>query len=161
MRTSSNYKPVGGVESCALYPDDSVVTAIFSSEGCTIKLEGSPVEVPLLDDASSYDESTLSKQGATSVLHSLRLVADRGCAEEWLEEEFLERAAFEGFVAIITLNDGRRLLAGYSSRLNAEQPLRLGKIVSTSGNALRETPSVTLELVSYDAEFSPEILEIV
>ncbi len=158
---SSNYKPVGGVESCTLYPADSVVMAIFSREGCRIKLEGSPIEVPLLDDASCYDESTVSKQGATSVLHLLHLVANRGCAEEWLEESFLEQATFEGFVALITLNDGRRLLAGYSAHLEAEQPLRLEKITSTSGNALRETPSVTLELVAYDADFSPEILEIV
>ena len=161
MKTSSNYKPVGGVESCALYPTNSVVTAIFSSEGCTIKLEGTPIEVPLLDDASRYDESSVSKQGATSILHSLHLVADRGYAKEWLEESFMEQAAFEGFVAIVTLNDGRRLLVGYSAHLEAEQPMRLEKIASTSGNALRDTPSVTLDLIAYDADFSPEILEIV
>ena len=161
MKTSSNYKAVGGVESCALYPADAVVMAIFSSEGCRIKLEGSSIEVPLLDDASHYTECTVSKQGATSISHSLHLVADRGCAGEWLEEPFIEQAAFEGFVALITLNDGRRLLAGYSQHFEAEHPLQLEKIVSTSGNSLREIPSVTLELAAYDADFSPEVLEIV
>ena len=158
---SPNYKPVGGVESCTLYPADAVVTALFSSEGCKVELSGTPVEVPLLEEASHYDEASIFDHATTSVSHSLHLVADRGEAQPWLNDVFLERGAYEGFVALIALNDGRRLLVGYSAHLGNEQPLRLEKISSASGSSLRETPSVTLHLTSHDADFSPEIIEII
>ena len=161
MMAASNYKPVGGVESCALYPADAVVMALFSSEGCKIQLSGTPVEVTLLDDASKYDEESSLKDGVASISHTLCLVAERGRADEWLNNAFVERAAFEGFVAVISMSDGRRLLAGYSVQLGDEQPLRLEKISSTSGVNLHDIPSVLLQLTSQDADFSPEILEIV
>lgn len=159
--SGSNYKPVGGVESCALYPTDAVEMAIFSSEGCTLRLSGTPIAVVLLDDASLYEENFSFEQGAATVAHRLHLAADRLEAKEWLDETFLERAAFEGFIALLSLNDGRRLLSGYSAHLGAEQPLRLEKITSTSGNTLRERPSVVLQLIAHDADFSTEILEMV
>lgn len=161
MSGAMNYKSVGGVESCALYPADAVETALFSSGGCSVELSGVPIVVTLLDDTSQYEETSIFKNGASAVSHALTLVADRGCAEEWLNSEFLERAAFEGFIAVISLNDGRQLLAGYSMQLGEEHPLRLEKLISTSGTSLRQTPSITLQLVSHDADFSTEILETV
>ena len=157
MKTS-NYKPVGGVEGVALYPADAVVTALFSSAGCEVELSGTPIEVRLLDDSSHYEESSDFKQSVTSVSHLLHLVADRGDAEEWLDRNFLEQAAFEGFIAVISLCDGRRILAGYSAQFGNEQPLRLEALISTSGNSLSETPSVALRLVAHDTEFSQTIL---
>ena len=53
---ATSYKPVGGVESCTLYPADAVVTALFSSEGCEVELSGTPMEVELLEDKSNYEE---------------------------------------------------------------------------------------------------------
>lgn len=154
----SNYKPVGGVESCTLYPADAVETAIFSSRGCEMQLCGEGVEVPLLEDSSRYEEESRSRDGVVKVSHLLHLVADRKEAEEWLDNNLLERLAIEGAVAVVTLEDGRRLLAGYSPHLGNEQPLRLESLISTSGSNLHDRPTVTLRLVSHDIEFSSEIL---
>lgn len=158
MNMVATYKPVGGVESVALYPADAVITALFSSEGCEVELSGTPVEVHLLEDASQYEESSELKHGAIIVSHKLHLVADKDNAAVWLSDDFIERASFEGFIAVVSLCDGRRILVGYSSHLGSEQPLRLEKIISTSGKSLSESPSVTLQLISHDTEFSPIIL---
>lgn len=160
MKTTSNYKPVGGVESVALYPADAVVTALFSSDGCEVELSGVPIEVPLLEDCSQYEEKSHSERGSTSVSHLLHLVAERGYAQAWMENDFLEQATFEGFVAVISLCDGRHLLAGYSALLGNEQPLRLESLTSTSGKSLGDIPSVTLRLVAHDTDFSPIIHNI-
>ena len=158
MKTNSSYKPVGGVESVALYPADAVVTALFSSNGCEVELSGNSIEVPLLDDASQYDEISRLEHGAASVLHKLHLVADRKDAEKWLDSAFLERAAFEGFIAVVSLSSGQSLLVGYSAHLGNEQPLRLESLTTSSGKTLHETPSVTLRLVSCDADLAAQIL---
>lgn len=158
MKSIFKHKPIGGVESCALYPADAVVTALFSSCGCEVELTGAPIEVVLLEEASSYEERALMKNGATSVSHRLNLVATKNDANEWLDNDFIEQASFDGFIAVITLNDGRRLLAGYSASFGDEQPLRLESIVSASGNNPHDTPSVTLQLVSCDTDFSAQIL---
>ena len=158
MENNSIYKPIGGIESCALYPADAVEMILFSSNGCEVELSGTPLETPLLEDSSYYEEVLRLQQGVASVSHLLHLVANRNDANEWLDNDFLERAAFEGLVAIISLCDGRRLLAGYSMHLGDEQPLRLESITTSSGNSPRETPSATLRLVAYDAEFSMKLL---
>ena len=158
MKTHSNYKPVGGVESCALYPAEAVLTALFSSEGCEIELSGSPIDVPLWEEASQYEEVVNMERGAACISHRLRLVAERNDAAEWLDNRFLERASFDGLIAVVSLCDGRRLLVGYSAQFGNEHPLRLDSLASTSGNSLHETPSVTLQLVTNDTEFSAHIL---
>jgi hypothetical protein len=157
MKTYSKYKPVGGVESCALYPADAVITALFSSEGCEVELSGTPIEVPLLEGASQYEESISTERGAVCISHQLHLLAERNDAAEWLDNALLERASFDGLIAVISLCDGRRLLAGYSAQFGNENPLRLTALSSTSGNSLHETPSVALHLVSCDTEFSAPI----
>ena len=154
----SKSKPIGGVESVALYPADAVVAALFSSEGCEVELSGVAVEVPLLEDSSYYTESSETTHGVTRISHLLHLVADINDASEWLTDEFLERASFEGFVAVISLCSGRRLLAGYSALFINEQPIRLESLTSTSGNSLHDIPSVTLRLIAHDTAFSPNIL---
>lgn len=158
MKRDVNYKSVGGVESCSLYPTDAVTTALFSCEGCEIVLSGTPIEVPLLDDTSKYEECSQAEAGATITSHTLHLVAERNEAKQWFDNDFIEQAHTEGFVAIISLCDGRRLLAGYSAQFGNEQPLRLKSLTSTSGTSLNDTPSVTLQLISQDTEFSTEIL---
>lgn len=154
---TSNYKPVGGVERAILYPAEAVQTAIFSSEGCCATLVGEALEVPLLDDASSYDEVVECRNGIAKIAHRLNLVADRGKAEPWLDADFLERASIEGVVAVVELADGRRVLVGYSLRFGSEQPLRLQGLTSASGSKLLDTPTVALQLVSHDTEFSCEM----
>lgn len=154
---ASNYKPVGGVESCALYPAEAVQTALFSSEGCQATLSGMPVAVMLLDDASHYEEVVESCDGITKISHRLSLVADRGDAAPWLDVDFLERASIEGLVAVVGLANGRSVLVGYSLHFGSEQPLRLQSMTSTSGSKLHDTPTVTLFLTSCDTEFSYEM----
>ena len=155
---NANYKPVGGVESVALYPADAVVTALFSSSGCEVSLSGTPLEVELLEGLSHFEEYSEVKNGATRIVHELHLVADREEALPWLEREFLERIALEGSIAVVTLCDGRRLLVGYSALFGEEQPLRLDKLTSASGNSPHDTPTVTLQLSACDREFAQPIL---
>ena len=158
MGWSSNYKPVGGVESVALYPTDAVTTALFSSDGCEVELSGTPIEVALLDDASLYEECSVIRHGATLVTHRLQLVAERSNAEQWLDNDFIEHASLEGFIAVISLCKGCKMLAGYSVEFGNEQSLRLESLTSSSGTTLHDTPSVTLRLISHDTEFSAKIL---
>jgi hypothetical protein len=158
MKTTSNYKSIGGVESVALYPVEAVATALFSSEGCEVELIGSPIEITLIDDSSLYEESSRLERGTTTVLHQLHLVADINDGKKWLDKQFLDQAFFEGFIAVVTLCSGARLLVGYSAEFTNEQPLRLDSITSSSGSSLHETPSVRLQLVSHDTEFSTHIL---
>ena len=158
MKTYSNYKPIGGVESVALYPAEAVAKALFSSEGCEVELSGTPIEVALIDDVSHYEETSHLECGTNSVSHQLILVAEMSEGERWLDKQFLERAFFDGVVAVVTLCSGVRLLVGYSAQFTSEQPLRLDSITSSSGNTLHQTPSVTLRLVSRDTEFSAHIL---
>lgn len=152
------YKPVGGVESVALYPADAVQTILFSSSGCEVVFDGTPVEVELLDDHSVFEERLETSKGATKVLHKLTLVADRGVAEAWLADEFIDEGSYNGLVAVVKLCDGRQLLCGYSHALSAEQPLFIESITTHSGSSLHDTPSVALHLVSQDTEFSQEII---
>lgn len=153
-----SYKPVGGVERVALYPAHAVEMALFSNEGCEVSLAGTPIEVELIDDGSFYEETIENKCGVTRISHRLHLCASRECAEAWLDNEFLEQMALDGVVAVASLNDGRTLLVGYSAHFEAEQPLRLESLTSTSGSELHETPVVTLQLHSHDTAFSAEIL---
>ena len=155
---TSNYKAVGGVERAALYPADAVATALFSSEGCEVELSGEPIEVELLEDMSSFEECSDSRSGVTKISHQLNLVADRREAGAWFDEAFVERCSIEGVVAVVSLCDGRRLLVGYSARFGDEQPLRLSSLTFASGSCLHDKPTATLRLVSYDTEFSQEIL---
>ena len=153
-----NYIAVGGVERVALYPTEAVEEALFSSEGCEVTLAASPIEVELLDDGSHYEEEATNRDGATLVTHRLHLVADRSSAERWLEQDFLERAAVEGVVAVVTLCDGRTLLVGYSAHFGNEQPLLLDSLTSSSGEGAHDSPRVTLQLHSHDTEFSTELI---
>lgn len=152
------HKSVGGVERVMLYPADAVTSALFSSEGCEVEFASAPLEVELLDDASHYEEVSECAGGASRVTHQLHLVAERGEAEKWLETNFLEAISIDGAVAKVVLADGRALLVGYSQRFGDEQPLRLERLISTSGTTLHDRPTITLRLVSHDTEFSNEII---
>ena len=159
MAPAKGYKAVGGVESVALYPTQAVVAALFSSEGCEVEWSGeSPIKVTLMDDASRYEECSECKNGIHTVAHLLHLVAERGDADKWLTNDFVEQASLEGFVGVVSLCNGHRLLVGYSAEFKDEQPLRLESLTSSSGSRLAETPTVTLRLIAHDTDFSQEIL---
>lgn len=155
-----DYKPVGGVESVALYPADAVTQALFSQEGCEVEFraDAEVVEVELIDDGSCFEEIVSSANGVVGVAHTLTLVARRCSAEEWLAPRFLERTAQDGVIAVVKLCDGRSLIVGYSQHFGDEQPLRLESVCVTSGKELLDTPIVTIRLVSHDAALAAERL---
>ena len=152
------HKPVGGVRSVRLYPANTVESVIFSVGECQVVLSTEGVGVELLDDASLYEEQLCNKGGAPLVEHNLTLVAERNRGSEWLDGAWQERMTTEGVVAVVELNDGRVLLVGYSEEFGDEQPLHLASLVSSSGQALLDTPRLTLKLISYDTRMSCEIV---
>lgn len=156
---ATNYKPVGGVESCALYATDAVAAALFSGSECSVSFSAEPLVVELLDDASHYIEEVTNDTGGHSVKHTLTLVADHAKGGAWLDEEFVERATSQGVVAVVRLCSGRELLVGYSAHLADEQPLLLASLSLSSGCKLLDTPQITLTLVSHDTELSHEIVK--
>lgn len=158
MATSNrDYKPVGGVARAVLYAPGDATGVVFDDGHCTAAFECEGVEVALLDDMSSFEECAASDAGAVSVVHTLTLVARRNDAEAWLTPDFAERAAHEGFVADIVLNDGRRLLGGCSETFGTEQPLCLVSLKSASHCRLSQTPTVTLTLRGEDGELASQV----
>lgn len=152
------YKPVGGVESATLYPADAVASVLFSSKGCEVQLSGEGITVELIEDLSSLEEVSKHPYGATKVLHTLTLVADRKEGEAWLDEAFLERCSIDGVVAVVHLCDGRTMLVGCSAHFHNEQPLRLDGLTYNSGSSPHDRPTLSLKLISEDSEFSKEIV---
>ena len=152
------HKPIGGVASVRLYPAEAVESVIFLDGGCRLALSTEGVEVELVDDKSIYEEQLNNKGGSLLVEHRLRLVAERNQASVWLDREWQERLATEGMVAVVELNDGRKLLVGYSEEFGDEQPLYLSSLVSSSGEELLDSPRLTLQLVSCDTRLSCEII---
>lgn len=154
------HKPVGGVESVALYPADAVEQALFSKGGCEVAFRSASevVEVALVDDGSLYEEVVESARGVVKVTHRLSLVSRRCDAEAWLSLSFLERASQEGLIALVRLCDGRQMVVGYSQHFAEEQPLMLERVELSSGKELLTTPTVTLHLVSHDTSLAAERL---
>lgn len=112
----------------------------------------------LLEDRSSFDETFSFEEGVVAVKHTLRLVADRNLGGAWLEAEFRREAVQRGLCALVTLNDGRQLLVGYSARFGVQQPLRISQIETSSGQAPSDQPTVTLQLESIDTSAAAECI---
>ena len=159
MAENKTYKPVGGVAHAALHAADAVVGAQFTTEGCAIEFCDEAIEVTLRDDGSRLIETTTSDKGLITVNHHLDLVAERNDAEAWLDERFVERATRTGVVAIVTLNDSRSVVLGYSRHLGAEQPLRLHSLTLDAGLAPSDSPTATLSLCSTDASTAAPYLQ--
>lgn len=150
MTTMSYHKPIGGVEFCELHFADSLASISFEDEECCLEFMDDGIAVTLADDLSSFVERLDCDRGVAKVEHRLRLVAQRNEADEWLDRNFMRRAAHAGIIALLTLNDGRTLAVGVSQHLGTEQPLRLGSLTCDSGVAPADTPRVILELHSTD-----------
>ena len=146
---TTDYKPVGGVARAVLYRPEAC-NAAFVDGVCTASFDGGGVEVALIDECSSFEEVAACDSGRISVVHTLSLVASRNDADLWLAPQFVADAVRRGVVADLTLNDGRRLIAGFSADFADEQPLRLLSLRSASGERLAQTPTVTLTLRSED-----------
>ena len=154
-QSSSHRKPVGGVRSVRLCSAENVELVEFAADaGCYERLEfcddQQVMECSLLEDASQLEECFSFDGGAVAVRHTLTLVAERNDAAAWLESEFCREAAERGLCGVVEMNDGRRLLVGYSERFKAQQPLRIKEIRSSSGRSPIEAPTLTMILESYD-----------
>lgn len=152
------HKPIGGVESVALYPTNAVESVLFSSRGCEVSFVADPIDVELLENSSYYEEKLTCKNGTAKITHRVVITAEREWADRWLSNKFLERASMEGLVAKVKLCDGRNLLVGYSAHFGDEQPLRLESLLYNSGRTPHDRPTVTLTLLSHDTAFSQTIL---
>lgn len=157
----SGYKPIGGVVFVKLYPADAVTSAEFSDEGVRLEVEEgcNCVEVELVDDRSSLEDSVESRSGVLLVKHQLELIALRNSAAAWLEREFLEMCATVGVVAVVEMTCGRKVVVGVSESFLTEQPLRLDSLTSLSGRSPLDAPLVHLRLVSQDCSLAGEFVE--
>ena len=131
-------KPIGGVQGVRLY---AAATGI---------VEALSVEVPLIDDRSSYIQQLQADDGAVVVEHTLCLVARRNDAEAWIDSNFVERAVLQGLWAEVTLNDGREYEVGRCESVLYSTPLRLVELTADSATSVRQEPTVTLTLRCYD-----------
>ncbi|MBO5875046.1 MAG: hypothetical protein J6Q20_00805 [Alistipes sp.] len=154
-QSSSHRKPVGGVRSVRLCAAENVDYVEFAEDANGYKLltffdREQIMECSLLEDASWLEESFAFEDGVVAVQHTLTLVAERNDAAAWIEPEFYREAMDMGLCAEVELNDGRRLLVGYSERFGSQQPLRIKEIISSSGSRLVDSPRIKMTLESYD-----------
>lgn len=162
-QSSSHRKPVGGVRSVVLTATDNVAEALFATGGtlCTslnFADEEALMECELLEESSCFEEELTSESGVVAVAHRLTLVAERNAADGWLAPEFRAESLEGGLCAVVTLNDGRTLLVGYSERFGAKQPLRVVSIRSSSGTRRTDPPTVTLTLENFDTSIASVIV---
>jgi len=135
---AASRKPVGGIAAAAMaaapgYGGDAIFTTY-----------------PILEDRSSYEETTHAPDGVPCVEHRLTLVFDKHEAQRHFTPEWLERCIRDGIVARIDTAAGERLVVGHCPRLNGEQPLRLESYTCSSGTRPSERPTATLVLVCRD-----------
>lgn len=154
-QSSSHRKPVGGVRSVRLCSAKNIQYVDFGSDAtCYRKLEfcdeDEVMSCQLCEEASSLEEILSFDGGRVAVQHTLILVAERNQSAVWLEAAFCREAMQDGLCAEVELNDGRRLLVGYSERFGAQQSLRIKEIRSLSGRTLLESPTIAMTLESYD-----------
>lgn len=152
-------KPVGGVAAVELSAVANVRDFEFDDDGSLCRLlifadDNAVMRCRLIEERSSFVESLSVEGGAVSVLHTLRLVADRNMAERCLEPDFIGELVCGGAVAAVTLADGRRFAVGLSRRFGSEQPLRLRTLKADSGCRAVDEPTLEMVLESADTSFA-------
>lgn len=150
---------MGGVRRVLLYGAEEVTGWTFGEAGCSALLlrpGARPAEPPLVEERSGYAEEAADGDFPPTVRHTLRLVMSGWQGRELIGGDFLRRAATGGFVAVIEAENGARCVAGRSARLGGEQPLRLEKIVRTSGERRTEPPELLLVLSCTDDAPAPD-----
>lgn len=156
-------KPAGGVVSAALTPVANIAELLpASSPGEAREVvfaDESLVEpLPLAEERSSYVEETVDDGGVCRVRHELLLVLETADDRTAFDAARLLRLAAEGVAAVFTAATGERLLAGWTTHLRAEQPLRPGTLRYLTGDRPAESPSAILTLSCEDTEPAASIL---
>lgn len=150
---------MGGVSRVLLYGSEEVDGWTLGEAGCSALLlrPGTrPAEPPLVEERSSYAEEVSDGEFPPTVRHTLRLVMSGWQGRELVDGDFLRRAVSAGFVAVVEAENGERFVAGRSARLGGEQPLRLEKIVRTTGCRRTEPPELLLVLGCTDDAPAPD-----
>lgn len=160
MNASQTTKSVGGVARIVLHFATAVRPIDWEAGSQAVKVAFDDTGIPLTlkEYASTLDEQLSVEQGLVAVRHTLTAVMRRRDALLWLDAEQLRRLAEQGTIAEVVLMDGRRLLVGWSERFGACQPLKLASMVSHSGKAPDDEPTVTMVLNTTDTAFALPIL---
>lgn len=153
-------KPAGGIEAVALTPAGNLLRAVTAPDGrleVTLRDESLLVEMPLLEERSTYTERIDTQAGPLRVRHTLTLAVSREEAQRIFNPAFRRTATTEGFAAMVTAASGERLLAGWSEHFGTEQSLRLDALQNESGAKPLDGTAVFLTLSSEDADPAVEI----
>ncbi len=153
-------RPKGGVGQVMLISAGSFVRAVEDPAGgrfSRIESSEAPVEYVFREDRAVYSE-TLSDDGLRGLVrHTLEMELSAGETASRATDELVRRSG-EGFVAVVTMASGERILVGYSSRFGARYPLRVAKMASASGSVPADFPSVKITLESTDANISKGLI---
>lgn len=144
MPAEHNIKPVGGIESVAVVP--AGIAAAGSPAGIAVQA----VELPLVEDASYYEERTEWREGIPCTEHLLSVTLPRDAAQRIFTPRAVEWWSAVGTAAVVRTASGERLTVGWSERFGGEQPLRLVSLVTTTARSPREVPTATALFRSFD-----------
>ncbi len=153
-------KPVGGITAAMITPAGNLLRAAAAADGLTelsFRDTAQIVDLPLIDDRSTYAETADSQTGLTRVRHKLSLVVERSDARMLFDDAFRRTALYEGLVAIVTAASGEQIVVGWSERLGTEQPLRMTGLGMESGRKPLDGTPATLTLESEDASPAVDI----
>lgn len=144
MAAQRKIKPVGGIESVAVVP------AGTAAAGSPQEIAAQAEELPLVEDASYYEERTEWLDGIPRTEHRLSVTLPRDEAQRIFTPQAVEWWATAGTAAVVRTASGERLVVGWSERFGGEQPLRLVSIASTTARSPREVPTATALFRSFD-----------
>ncbi len=141
-----------------LYAAGEIEAVEFDGDVCRgIRLRpgAEPVVLPLTEQRSYWTDETLMDRGPAAISRTLHIETNRWQGRAIFDEQFLNRAAFDGFVAVAEAVDGERFVAGRSLRLGAEQPLRLERLTFRSGSRRTDAPVAEIVLKCCDVVPAP------
>lgn len=145
----------GGIRTIVLMEADKV-TAVYdaATDGYTSASapEGNRAAYSFNEDEAQLRETVSVASGSLSVTHELSFSLARMDAASRKAVEEMATASYCGLVALVTTNNGERLLVGYSPQFGAERPLRVSKCVGMSGQKLSDPTSESVTLVSTDTQ---------
>lgn len=155
-------KPAGGVRAVRLHAVADIVRLDWSGGRCrgiVLRPGAEALDLPLLEGRSRYAEEVAAAEGPAAVHHTLTLVLSRWQGRGLFTSEYLQRMAADGVVALLTAEDGERMVAGWTERLTDEQPLRLQRLTFDTGFRPADAPMAEMVLECDDtapaAEYVP------
>ncbi|MFI3263996.1 MAG: hypothetical protein SNG38_00265 [Rikenellaceae bacterium] len=119
----STIRPLGGIAALTLG------VASLSGVAPTLSEDDNGVQIPLLEDRSTYSETVTYIGHCPSVKHSLQIITP---LEYTLPEE-LQEGLDRGFVALVSLNSKGEISVGWSEEAASDRALRLVSCSTLSG----------------------------